>query len=183
MIEDEPVAGNRIRDLARGLDDTVWIATGSGISQVRAADGTPITLLTAANTPLLSPDARVIQPDAAGGLWLGAGGAAFYKEPNWTNYTAAEGLAGTDMQAITIDGESRTWLGSKTGLSIWTGTGFFNLTTDSGLPSDDIRALLADDDVVWIGTGGGLLRFQDNQLQVFNAANINLPMTSSPRWR
>ena len=175
VIEDEPVAGNRIRDLARGLDDTVWIATGSGISQVRAADGTPITLLTAANTPLLSPDARVIQPDAAGGLWLGAGGAAFYKEPNWTNYTAAEGLAGTDMQAITIDGESRTWLGSKTGLSIWTGTGFFNLTTDSGLPSDDIRALLADDDVVWIGTGGGLLRFQDNQLQVFNAANINLP--------
>ena len=69
--------------------------------------------------------------------------------------------------------KSRTWLGSKTGLSIWTGTGF-NLTTDSGLPSDDIRALLADDDVVWIGTGG-VLRFQDNQLQVFNAANINLP--------
>jgi len=175
LIEDEPVAGNRIRDLARGLDDTVWIATGSGVSQVQAADGALITLLTAANTPLLSPDVRVIQPDAAGGLWLGAGGASFYKEPNWTNYSPVEGLAGTEVQAITIDRESRTWLGSKTGLSIWTGSAFFNLTTENGLPSDDIRALLADDNVVWIGTGGGLLRFQDNQLQVFNTANINLP--------
>lgn len=175
LIEDEPVAGNRIRDVAAGLDETVWIATGSGVSQVQAADGAPITLLTLANAPLLSSDVRVIQPDDEGGLWLGAGGASFYQDPNWTNYTAADGLAGVEIQAITIDQENRTWLGSRTGLSIWTGSAFFNLTTENGLPNDDIRALLNDGAVVWIGTGDGLLRFQDNQLQVYNTANINLP--------
>jgi ligand-binding sensor domain-containing protein len=88
----------------------------------------------------------------------------------------ADGLAGTDVQAITSDSQDRTWLGTKTGLSIWTGATFFNLTSENGLPSDDITALQADDDVVWIGTrDGGLLRFQDNQLQVFNSANADLP--------
>ena len=81
-----------------------------------------------------------------------------------------------DVQAITSDGQNRTWLGTKTGLSIWTGTTFFNLTSENGLPSEDISALQADGDVVWIGTrDGGLLRFQDNQLQVFNSANADLP--------
>ena len=175
-IEDEPVAGNRIRDLAAGLDETVWIATGSGVSQVQIASGAPIAMLTLANAPLLSSDVRVIQPDGEGGLWLGAGGASFYQDPNWANYTAENGLAGVEIQAITIDQENRTWLGSKTGLSIWTGSNdFFNLTTENGLPNDDIRALLSDGAVVWIGTGDGLLRFQDNQLQVYNTANINLP--------
>ncbi len=175
VLEEEPVAGNRIRDLARGVDDTVWIATGSGVSQVQAADGTRLNLFSPANSPLPSPDVRVIQPNDAGGLWMGAGGASFYQDSAWETYTAADGLAGSEIQAIALDQENRTWLGSKTGLSIRTGDSFFNLDTESGLPSDDIRALLADGDVVWIGTGDGLLRFRENQLQVFNTTNINLP--------
>jgi ligand-binding sensor domain-containing protein len=108
-------------------------------------------------------------------VWFGAGGASYYDGTNWTNYTVADGLAGPDVQAIGVDYQNRTWLGTRTGLSIWTGATFFNLTSENGLPSDDITALLADGTIVWIGTRNGLLRFQDNQLQVFNTENISLP--------
>jgi hypothetical protein len=44
------------------------------------------------------------------------------------------------------------------------------------LPGADIRTLLADDDAMWIGSaGGGLYRFERNQLEVLNADNMNLP--------
>jgi ligand-binding sensor domain-containing protein len=85
-------------------------------------------------------------------------------------------LAGPIVQAIAVDAQTRVWLGTPRGLSIWTGSTFFNLTGSNGLPNDDITALQADGDAVWIGTrGGGLLRFQDNQLQLFNRSNSNLP--------
>jgi ligand-binding sensor domain-containing protein len=119
---------------------------------------------------------RAVQPASEGSVWFGsAGGANFYQDPNWESYTEADGLAGNDIRALALDSQSRTWIGSETGLSIWTGNGFFNLTTDNGLPSDVITSLLSDGDLVWIGTDMGLLRFQDNQLQVFNTGNINLP--------
>lgn len=176
FIEEEPIAGNRIRSMA-GIDDgTTWVATGSGVSQVRVDDISPVRFFTAADTPLLSQDVRAVEPATEDSAWFGTGGGAnFYDDPNWTSYTEADGLAGADIRALAIDSQSRTWIGSGEGLSIWTGNGFFNLTTDNGLPSDSISALLSVEDLVWIGTDAGLLRFQDNQLQVFNRGNINLP--------
>ncbi|MFN2202879.1 MAG: two-component regulator propeller domain-containing protein [Caldilineaceae bacterium] len=172
---DEPVMGNRIRSMVGDTDGSVWIATRSGVSQV-ASDDQRVHAFTAADSPLLSHDVRAVQPASEGSVWFGsAGGANFYQDPNWESYTEADGLAGNDIRALALDSQSRTWIGSETGLSIWTGNGFFNLTTDNGLPSDVITSLLSDGDLVWIGTDTGLLRFQDNQLQVFNTGNINLP--------
>ena len=176
FIEDEPVAGNRMRDLASIGDGSVWAATDSGVSQVRLADGSPSRFFTAAISPLLSQDVRVVQPVTEDSAWFGtAGGANLFQDSNWTSFTEADGLAGSDIHALAIDSQNRVWIGSRTGLSIWTGSAFFNLTTDNGLPSDDISSLLNAGDLVWIGTDKGLLRFQDNQLQVFNTGNIDLP--------
>jgi ligand-binding sensor domain-containing protein len=64
-------------------------------------------------------------------------------------------------------------------LSIWNGSAFFNLTRENGLPSDNIAALLVDGDIMWIGAvGGGLFRFERNQLQLFNTQNSGLPSDS-----
>jgi ligand-binding sensor domain-containing protein len=129
-----------------------------------------------ANSPLPAADVRVVQPGIDGAMWFGSEGVTLYDGAAWTTFTTDDGLAGATVQAIAIDDRTRTWIGTQSGLSIWTGSAFFNLTTDNGLPSDDITALLAQDDIIWIGTrGGGLLRFQENQLQVFTRENIGLP--------
>ena len=176
FVEDEPIASNRIRSMASMDDGTVWVATQSGVSQIGLDIGAPLRFFTAADSPLLSQDVRIVQPISDTSAWFGtAGGANAYDDPNWQSYTEADGLAGADVRALAVDSQSRNWIGSTTGLSIWTGNGFFNLTTENGLPSDNISTLLSVDDLVWIGTDTGLLRFQDNQLQVFNTGNINLP--------
>jgi ligand-binding sensor domain-containing protein len=138
-----------------------------------------VQLYTPANSPLPSVDVRVAQP-VGGVVWIGGGGGASVVDgATWTTYTPDDGLASALVTAISADSQNRVWLGTDAGLSIWTGTSFFNLTTANGLPSNDITALTSTGDVVWIGTrGGGLLRFQDNQLQLFNTGNSNLPSNS-----
>jgi streptogramin lyase len=117
----------------------------------------------------------VILPTAAG-VWFGTEVITFFDGVTWTTYGADEGLTGNSVQAITVDAQNRIWLGTNAGLSIWTGSTFFNLTSSNGLPSEDITALQNDGSAIWIGTrSGGLLRFQDNQLQLFNRSNSNLP--------
>lgn len=90
--------------------------------------------------------------------------------------TPRDGLTGSTVQAITVDGEGRTWFGTDQGISVWNGSSFFTIDKQRGLPSDDIRALAADQDGVWIGTaGGGLYRFSGSQLQILNQQNVGLP--------
>jgi ligand-binding sensor domain-containing protein len=173
-IPNEVAPGNDIRSLAQTAAGDYWVAGNGGATRF-VPDGGTVNFYSPANSPLPSVDVRVVLPvdqDA----WIGAGGAVFYDGATWTVYGEADGLAGPIVQAIAVDAQTRVWLGTPRGLSIWTGSTFFNLTGSNGLPNDDITALQADGDAVWIGTrGGGLLRFQDNQLQLFNRSNSNLP--------
>ncbi len=175
-LSEEAIAGNRIRDIDSIDDGTVWIATSSGASQVGIADGVPVRFFTEQDSELLSQDVRVVRPVGEDTVWFGtAGGVNYFDDPSWTSYTTDNGLAGNDVRALDVDNENRTWIGTTAGLSIWTGNDFFNLSTESGLPSNNISTLLGVGDLMWIGTDRGLLRFQDNQLQVYNTGNINLP--------
>lgn len=176
-IAAEPVPGNMVRDLAGDGAGGIWVAASGGAGRIAIEDGAAPRLYTPANSPLPSVDVRVVQPLRSGEVWIGgAGGVSLYNGATWSIYTPADGLAGATVTAIAADAQGRVWVGTTDGLSIWTGTAFFNLTTDNGLPSNDITALESEGEVVWIGTrGGGLLRFQDNQLQLFNVGNSNLP--------
>ncbi len=180
VIADEPLPGNAVHQIAEDAEGSIWLATNAGAARLSGTDGSTVQIFTPANSPLPEPDIHVVHADGARSTWFGSDGAAtYYDGSKWTNYTVTDGLAGPLVQAITPDDQNRTWIGTRTGLSIWTGSAFFNLTTENGLPSNDITALAADGKIVWIGTrAGGLLRFQDNQLQVFNSSNIDLPSNS-----
>ncbi|MCC6458361.1 MAG: hypothetical protein IT328_25640 [Caldilineaceae bacterium] len=175
VIPDEATPGNTIRHLTQASDSALWLAGNGGATRYAPDSDTPIQNYTPANSPLPSINVNVIFPTATG-VWFGTGGVTFFDGVTWTTYSADDGLTGTVVQAMAADAQSRIWIGTNAGLSIWTGATFFNLTSSNGLPSEDITALQRDGDAVWIGTrNGGLLRFQDNQLQLFNRSNSSLP--------
>ena len=175
LIPDEVTPGNTIHQIVQAPDDSLWLAGDGGATHFVPDSDTPVESYTPANSDLPAVNVRVILP-TADGVWFGTDGAAFFDGTTWTTYGADEGLTGSVVQAITVDDQNRIWLGTNAGLSIWTGTTFFNLTGENGLPDEDIMALQSDGDAVWIGTrSGGLLRFQDNQLQLFNRSNSSLP--------
>ena len=174
-IADEAAPGNTIRHIVQAEDGAYWLAGNGGASRFLPDSDSPVQSYTPGNSPLPSVNVNVILPTASG-VWFGTETATFYDGVVWTTYGADEGLTGTAVQAMTADAQNRIWLGTNSGLSIWTGSAFFNLTSSNGLPSEDITTLQSDGEAVWIGTrGGGLLRFQDNQLQLFNRNNSNLP--------
>jgi sugar lactone lactonase YvrE len=175
LISDEIAPSNIIRQITQADDGTYWLAGNGGAGRF-GLDGEPsVQLFTPGNSPMPSTNVNFILPTATG-VWFGTETATFFDGVAWTTYGAEDGLTGTSVQAITADAENRIWLGTNSGLSIWTGSAFFNLTSSNGLPSEDITTLQTDGSAVWIGTrGGGLLRFQENQLQLFNRNNSNLP--------
>ena len=174
-IAGELTADNRIRDLTESADGFVWIANELGVQQMSPADPTVRRLYTLEDGGIPIDDVQVLAADAAG-IWIGGLGAAFFDGSDWQVFMPVDGLAGSVVQALAIDSQLRAWIGTKTGLSIWNGDIFFNLTQENGLPSDNITALLADGDAMWIGTnGGGLYYFARNQLQIFSDENADLP--------
>ncbi len=172
----EPILGNQVRAMTQQADGTIWIATDLGVQSLSPDGSQTLQTFTRRDGTLPFDNVQVVQA-ADGGIWIGGQGvASFYDGIAWADYGVNDGLLDGQVRAIAVDASQRVWFGTSAGLSILTGEAFFNLTREDNLPSDQITALAAVGPVVWIGSqGGGLYRFQDNQLQVFNTANVQLP--------
>ncbi|MCB9151287.1 MAG: hypothetical protein H6641_21215 [Caldilineaceae bacterium] len=184
--------GDQVRSMAQAENGMIWLASNGGVQQIdpsalatigqngTSTDVSAVQRFAQINSDLFSNDIRVLLPDGKGGIWFGADGAGYYDGATWSSYSTVDGLAGGIIQAMTIDKAQRVWFGAEQGLSIFNGDAFFSLTEAEGLPNNQITALLTDrsspGNIVWIGTGGGgLLRFDKNQIQVYNRSNANLP--------
>lgn len=155
-----------ISALAATRDGALWIGTST--DGVFRHDGiTTVPLGPAQGLP-----GRVVAAlgeDAAGGLWVGTldGGPAYFLDGRLRQPAGVEALAGLPVTAVVVDGGGRVWFGSA-------GQGVACLETDGrvrrwgradGLPSHFVRTLREDTrGVVWAGTSGGLVRWQDDRV-------------------
>ena len=164
--------------MAQTTDGTIFVATAAGVQPI-LGDGM------GDEVGELLPGSRevaVLHADGAGGLWLGGNGVRYVPDPNVPNAAqtlrVADGLVANRVQALATDAEGRAWIGTDAGLSIWNGESFFNLDASVGLPNENVTALLADGTGVWIGSAGGLFRFEDNRLQIYDLAQAGLPSSA-----
>ena len=91
-----------------------------------------------------------IAPRRAGGWWIaGEGEAGFWDGA----YTSLVEQSGSEVRGL-ADAPDGTWYAAtSTGLSV----AGESATTDDGLPSNDVRAVVVlDDGTVWVGTGAGI---------------------------
>ncbi len=69
-----------------------------------------------------------------------------------------------EVRALCV-GRGEVWVGGRSGLKMIRGAAAVRLTTREGLPSDDVRALLADGaGGMWIGTSRGLARWSGGKI-------------------
>ncbi len=173
-LVDNALAANAIRDVAQTTDGTIFVAMADGVQ--------PIVEGTVGNVLPGSRGVAVVHADGAGGLWLGGSGVRYVPEPSTPNAAqtlrVVDGLVAGRVQALTTDAGGRAWIGTDGGLSIWNGESFFNLGASQGLPNENITALLADETGVWIGSAGGLFRFEENRLQIYDLAQAGLPSSA-----
>ena len=167
---DETILSTHVRTFAQTTDGLLWLATDTGLYQINPGTERVLQSFTQENTNYPVEAIVTLFPDSAGGLWVGGVGVGYFDGDQWLTYTITDGLASDQVQAIAGDAEERIWVGTAAGLSIWNGDSFFTLTRANRLPSDNILTLLADQAIMWIGSDAGLLRFEDNQFEIYRMA-------------
>ena len=76
---------------------------------------------------------------------------------NWKTFTKKDGLIDNFVQSIAADKAGQIWIGTKSGVSVFNGSGWSSFTKDNGLNSNNILCITVDrSGVVWFGTDDGV---------------------------
>lgn len=95
---------------------------------------------------------------------------------SFKNYSIADGLAQTQVTAITEDQNGYLWVGTLGGLSRFNGSKFTNYSTEDGLLNNRITALLYQQNELWIGHESGISLYQNKRFKNWNfdKKNVNV---------
>lgn len=92
---------------------------------------------------------------------------------SFKDYSVAEGLAQTQVKAITEDVDGHLWIGTRGGLSRFNGGEFQNYTSADGLLNNHVTALYSERQGLWVGHEGGLsfMKGKDIKTWAFQSEN------------
>ena len=133
---------------------------------------------------LPSNDIQALAEDPRGVLWIGsARGLAHFDGAEFVTITNCEGLVGSDVHALAIDNAANVWAGTMWGgLVRWSAGKGKRFTKRDGLPSNNIRALLADgENALWIGTTAACAGAMVKCFLPLAKARV-CQLTRSPEW-
>jgi signal transduction histidine kinase/ligand-binding sensor domain-containing protein len=132
----------------------IWVGSILGLSRFRNG--------AFQNTPMPAPYnfVQALGEDGAGRLWIGAIDGLFRYENGKLKDLSS--LAKGTVCTILIDRHGDVWVGSEYGLFKFSdGRVVAHYTAKDGLVSDDLKVIHEDSQgVLWIGTGGSLVRFE-----------------------
>lgn len=124
---------------------------------------------------LASEKVRRVFEDCNGVLWLGTdNGLSFFDGKKFQTLTTEEGLIDNFVRSIIEDHEENIWVGTNRGISIIDPKAKSvkdKLKFNLNLPHKKIRALIAEDNTVWIGTDAGLCKYEDGEITTFTTDN------------
>ena len=170
------IGGHHSREIVReccedSLGD-MWVATSEGLKRYSSETGKISEYYPEAHAGSLNHiSITCIISDRAGNIWLGSyfGGVNYFnpQRQTYTLYrqgeTEAEGLSFPVIGKVTEDTYGRIWIGTEGGgvncIDRKTGKIRWLTTKNSRLPSDNIKSLYSNGNMLWIGTHNGLVRY------------------------
>jgi hypothetical protein len=189
------------------LDDRgdIWAATyhdndnithAHGIYRVRPSDSTSVQIIQETESRMVSNQVRAIRVDGRV-VWVGYFGSGISRwdlgpdrEPmtsddQWRSYTETSGvpIIGNNVRVIAIGPDSKVWIGTTAGLSIYDGVRFANVGSGFGrLPTAEVTSILpTSDGGAWVGTReGGLTRMTKRALGGYNYLVYSPPLLPNP---
>lgn len=91
-----------------------------------------------------------------------------------TYLNSNDGLISNDMYSVEIDSAGRIWCGTAYGLSVYSGSVFYNFTTFHGLPNNFCNDITFDrKGVAWIATDKGVCSAVLSEKHVFSTRNYS----------
>ena len=161
------LASDWISRLQIDRNDNIWIGSGNGglavVHQVNFARVNP-------------PDhwegmaLRSVCVDHEGSIWVGTEGAGLYRlqHGDWTQTSDNAGLTSKFVWTVLEDSKHRLWVGTwGTGLLLENGGRFQVVPGFEGRNLTLAALLEGRDGELWIGTGDGLLRYENGTVAAF----------------
>ena len=154
--KNSPLQSNDVGALAESDDGSLWIATSyDGLARYRRGRFTSFRT----SDGLTSDQVYAVMVDSHGRIWAGTqNGVSIVEEETVVPLGVGSGFQDSAIRAIHEDDQGIVWIGTQEGgLIRLEGTRYSILTTESGLPSDEVTSLAGGPDgSVLVGTKGGL---------------------------
>lgn len=159
-----------VRQLAEDSRGGLWVAT-SDAGLLRIDHGTIARF--SERDGLASSNVPCVFPGRHGDLWACTEGGLVQITDGKIRGIGSGDLARHGIAAAAQRKNGSIWVGGDgPQLGIWTGTQFSSYSLKSVPRYARVQAMLADsNDVLWIGTTAGLIRFEDGREQRFTKAN------------
>ena len=146
-------------------DGFLWVGTTAGLVWFDGVKFTGVKLETSAsNNPV---HVTALCEGSDGHLWIGTqqDGVFQLAEGRLRHYGRDQGLPADDVTSLAADARGLVWIGSKTGLGLWTGQHFRSFTRQDGLSDEFVSGVnVARSGIVWITTRTGMSRFIDGRI-------------------
>ncbi|HEX2867449.1 MAG TPA: two-component regulator propeller domain-containing protein [Ignavibacteriales bacterium] len=168
-------SGRIVNDIALDQKGNTWFATNEGVSRF---DGNKWSIC-----HYLDPDPRFQTPAPVtaitagrkGQVWAGTDfeGLYFYDGTVWKNFNKSNsGIKSDFVRAVAVDHDGYVWIATgSAGLIKYDGNNWVQYC-----PYNDIYSIAVDPKgVVWVGTDGGLFKFEGSNSTNFNLSNAGLP--------
>lgn len=101
-----------------------------------------------------------MEPD--GVMWMAVeGGVSRFDGETSETFTYADGLGGSEVEAIVVAPDRVVWFGTENGVTKFDGRMWVNYTTEDGLGASRVLSIaVSSEGVMWFGTdGGGVTQF------------------------
>src|ERR1041384_4534536 len=156
------IAHNRVNPLAQTPDGYLWGGSEEGLTRY---DGTTFRIFDRRNTPAIPTNTiTALAVDAAGALWVGTRDHGILRliDGEFQRVIWEPGAQDAQIRSLELSRDGELWIGlHDQGLvRLRGGVLVAKVASRDGLPSDDVRSILAGrDGTVWFGTFRGLAQW------------------------
>lgn len=158
------------RALLRGEDERLWVATSDGLFASRTNQSPQWPRVAGLPSAIVTS----LCSGGAGELWVGSfGGLTLLFEGKVTNWQELGKTFDDPVNTLFRDREGNLWVGAKSGLYRLTPSQFHHLTSDQGLPGNNVVSVCEDaSGALWAAIWGtGLTRIQGGNFLTLRATN------------